>query len=108
MVSGRFDGLFGDVRDRAICNEPARRTIGRFILVFGGYGTATGLVCKDVGNSSRLPWFALLEGESGEEMNGMLFVCGLILDGNRRKSELLDGERDRERRNCLMAELAST
>jgi hypothetical protein len=106
MISGRFDGLFGDVRVRAICSEPARRTIGRFIFALGGYGIATGLV-EDIGNSSRLPWFALLEGDSGEEMNGMLLVCGLIL-GSRRKSELLDGERDRERRNCLIAELAST
>lgn len=60
---------------------------------------------EEVGTRNRLPWLPLRDGERGEEMNGVVFC---VREGSRRKSELLDGERDNDRRSCLMAELAST
>jgi hypothetical protein len=104
-LSARLEGLFGEVRVRGGCREPRRRMVGRLIFALGGYGIATGEACE-VGIRNKFPWFALREGDSGEEMKGLLGEY--TLDGKSRKSELLDGERDRDRRSCLIAELAFT
>jgi len=105
--NARFVGLLGDVRVRVAGNGPVRRIVGRVIFALDGWGMANGDWFEEepVETRNRFPWLALREGESGEEMNGVVFCAR---EGRRRKSELLDGERDNDRRSCLMAEPAST
>ena len=56
-----------------------------------------------------MPWPVRRDGESGDEMYGVVDLDGeWCREVSREKFELLDGERDRDRRSCLMAELAST
>ncbi|KAL1997648.1 hypothetical protein VTN02DRAFT_1198 [Thermoascus thermophilus] len=59
----------------------------------------------EVGTRNSVPGLPLRDGESGEEMKGVVFCAR---EGSRRKSALLDGERDKDRRSWRMAELAST
>jgi len=79
---------------------------GRVIFALGGYGTARGDCWPDEGNNTKLFCEDRREGDRGEAT--YVDLEGEALRELRKKLELLDGERDRERRSCRMAELAST
>lgn len=95
----RFAGLLGEVR--------VRRMAGRDIFALGGYGDASGDCCE-LEKSTKFPWLGFRDGERGEETYGVVLDGDWLREARREKFEGLDGERDSDRRNCLMAEPAST
>jgi hypothetical protein len=79
---------------------------GLVIFALGGYGTARGDCWPVEGNNTKLLWEDRREGDRGEEI--YVDLEGEALRELRKKLELLEGERDRDRRSWRMAELAST
>jgi hypothetical protein len=100
MLRACLTGLLGEVR--------TRRITGLVILALGGYGTANGDWCEELGNSTKLPCEDRREGERGEETYGVDFDGEWFRVARSEKLELLEGERDSDRRSCRIAELAST
>jgi hypothetical protein len=81
---------------------------GLVILALGGYGRANGDGWDVLGKSTKLFCVDRRDGERGDEINGVLFDGEWLRDARIVKLELFEGDRDSDRRNCLIAELAST
>lgn len=99
-LRARFTGLLGEVR--------TRRMAGLVILPLDGYGSANGDWCEELGKSTKLLCEDRREGDRGEETYGEVFDGEWFLVARSEKLELLEGDRDSDRRSCRMAELAST
>ena len=99
----RLVGLFGDVRGLIVlCAWSVRRIVGRCVRGFAaprpGCGEAIQFSCRKLSDVERR------DGESGEGENGTLPVEGDDRKVYCRKSEPLDGERDKDRRISRIAE----
>lgn len=99
-LRARLTGLLGEVR--------TRRIAGLVILPPDGYGSAKGDWCEELGKSTKLLCDDRREGDRGEDTYGIVFDGEWFLFARSEKLELLEGERDRDRRSCRIAELAST